>query len=556
MTILMLLASLLIFATPGAETPPDAAVHMLIEGDLGGRTLNVPDVMKLTFEEGNHGARSRVTRADGAMLYSGDAFTITPYAGYRLTAVTIKVTDDNSRGWTSGSNNLTACQGDYKWIGNTTETLTLKLVSSAGATTRMSAIEVYYESVTAVPPVVEPFDNLISPAQAITIDAAGGDGTLLYYTTDGTQPTLQSKRYTGPFRLDLSTGMNVRAMAVAPDGSAAYARRRYYFNQVENPEQFVANGCPDGEVSVTMPVSVVGAVRGECRVMSSNSTHCMAVRHDDNRLDNLVPGTVLSGMCGLCDSSQGEPFMRLTSAVTVASGNIVPEPQTSTVGSLRNISPSRYLRLNDVQLKSGSVYDPASGQSYPLLDRYGVLTLAMLDVSVTVCGFSSTTADGQGTFIPWQVTRLADTEQYPLTLVEIGNGKIEMFAGINESTMTPVGEQLPSGSMLPSGATAYLFMRPSDNNHLSGVVAGPVTMTGEDDSLEHTSYGLLYRHKVTAAVVIVATFAPGSGIGTPACESAGSVWYTIGGVRLDGKPERGGLYIEVDSRGHAAVRKL
>ncbi|WP_018750585.1 chitobiase/beta-hexosaminidase C-terminal domain-containing protein [Paenibacillus sanguinis] len=77
-----------------------------------------------------------------------------------------------------------------------------------------------------IPPVVEPAAGQIYGP--VTISHPAGD-KYIYYTTDGTEPTLNSTPYTGPF--EVQNGVTVKAAAIAPNGSRSeIVTVQYYSN--------------------------------------------------------------------------------------------------------------------------------------------------------------------------------------------------------------------------------------------------------------------------------------------------------------------------------------
>lgn len=76
-------------------------------------------------------------------------------------------------------------------------------------------------------PVFSPIGGFFKEAQTVAIQYKEADA-VIYYTTDTTEPTEASTKYTGPFRLDQQTV--VRALAVQSDGKKAYAMTAFDFD--------------------------------------------------------------------------------------------------------------------------------------------------------------------------------------------------------------------------------------------------------------------------------------------------------------------------------------
>lgn len=69
-----------------------------------------------------------------------------------------------------------------------------------------------------VPPVISPAGGIVRETDPVWITSPGADDRI-YYTTDGSVPTEQSLRYTGPIEAGQAT--RIRAIAVAPDKKAS-----------------------------------------------------------------------------------------------------------------------------------------------------------------------------------------------------------------------------------------------------------------------------------------------------------------------------------------------
>ena len=75
-------------------------------------------------------------------------------------------------------------------------------------------------------PVFTPAGGFYKSVQTLGITHA--DATAIYYTTDGTEPTVNSTRYTLPF--SISSDCVVRALAIQSDGTKSYAQTAFDFD--------------------------------------------------------------------------------------------------------------------------------------------------------------------------------------------------------------------------------------------------------------------------------------------------------------------------------------
>lgn len=78
--------------------------------------------------------------------------------------------------------------------------------------------------ITNIPPVISPAGGQVYIPVTITHPAGH---SYIYYTTDGSNPTLESTRYTGPFQIDKN--MTVKAAAIAPNGQSSEIRSAQFY---------------------------------------------------------------------------------------------------------------------------------------------------------------------------------------------------------------------------------------------------------------------------------------------------------------------------------------
>ncbi len=100
------------------------------------------------------------------------------------------------------------------------------------------------EPVVITPPSITPTDKYIANSVEVTITAE--DGLKIYYTTDGTTPTVESTEYTAPFTLSAETEKaeyTVTAIAVDADGNVSEAASQAYVINVVKPMEI-----PEGHI--------------------------------------------------------------------------------------------------------------------------------------------------------------------------------------------------------------------------------------------------------------------------------------------------------------------
>lgn len=147
-------------------------------------------------------------------------------AGTRTLAISVGGTDYTCNSKTSVS--LTSEMDKYKFVGNASGEIVISLTDGDKALF-LKSLTIVYEGESQ-----QGGNTLtISPAETSSVKApiqvslkASIDGSKIYYTTDNTEPTTDSKLYTAPFEVTKS-GTTVKALAVADGAENATAKAIY-----------------------------------------------------------------------------------------------------------------------------------------------------------------------------------------------------------------------------------------------------------------------------------------------------------------------------------------
>ncbi len=134
---------------------------------------------------------------------------------------------------------------------------TLKVTS--GSNTQITKIEIFKKStgeeggeenpdtpepVVITPPTISPTDKYV--ANSVEVTLAAEEGMKIYYTTDGTEPTVESTEYTAPFTLsatDEDAFITVNAIAVDAEGNVSEVASLKYSIYVVKPMEV-----PEGHI--------------------------------------------------------------------------------------------------------------------------------------------------------------------------------------------------------------------------------------------------------------------------------------------------------------------
>lgn len=109
-------------------------------------------------------------------------------------------------------------------------------------------------------PTITPAEGTFTEAQTVTI-TNNAEGATVYYTTDGTTPTAQSKAYTEPFVLNQNGTHTIKAIAISDAGKSSVATATITINiHVDAPTISPANGTQITEATEISITATAGTI--------------------------------------------------------------------------------------------------------------------------------------------------------------------------------------------------------------------------------------------------------------------------------------------------------
>ena len=185
----------------------------------------------ITFYKGTNSNNAPKYYSSGTAIraYGGNTFTVS--SAYTITTIEFSFASGE------GSNAITADAGTFQsttWTGSASE-VTFAIGGTSGHR-RIASVTVTYEGASVVEKVAEPTFSVeagvYTQAQRVELSTTT-EGATIYYTTDGTEPTVNSTQYTGAISVGQTMTINAIAVKEGMDNSSV-ATATYKFPVIEH----------------------------------------------------------------------------------------------------------------------------------------------------------------------------------------------------------------------------------------------------------------------------------------------------------------------------------
>lgn len=233
----------------------------------------------------------------------------------------------------NGTSSNLVVTGDYSVFG---------MRSNSGAI-YLTKIEIVWETAAATGVNKPTFDMLPGNQVQITAEA----GCDIYYTTDGTEPTTASSKYSAPFAITATT--TVKAIAVNGADKSGVATYTAYPNEVANLEAFISLASPNN-VLVNTPVTAIYQNGRNLYLKDGNGTFLLSYNQNQADLGTYNNGDVLSSIAGTYKNQNGLPEILPSQVGSLTTGGAAVQPETITLEELSKDMLNAYVRIENVTI--------------------------------------------------------------------------------------------------------------------------------------------------------------------------------------------------------------
>ena len=254
-------------------------------------------------------------------------------------------------------------QGDYTYdanIGIWTGEAQSVVFTAATNQVRATKVVVTVETDGFLPPTMHPAGGTYYEPVSVSITTSNSDATI-HFTTDGSDPTIESPLYSAPFTINATT--TVMAIAVLDEQVSSIARAEYVI--VDYPHVDSIKDLKDLEdgakVIFVNPVQVI--TQAGNRLWVKDESDCVLIYGNTGqtyRSGDVIPG----GFMGTKTAYDGVPELIEPSGFRPSTGHKILVPDTVTIPELSNDLLSHYLLFENVMLS----YD---GSNYYMIDDEG-----------------------------------------------------------------------------------------------------------------------------------------------------------------------------------------
>lgn len=208
-------------------------------------------------------------------------------------------------------------------------------------------------------PIFNPEAGTYNEVTNVTISATDGD---VYYTLDGTTPTEESNKYTGPIVLNSNGTTTIKAIAISAESQSTVVSATYTIKlPLTTMDQIFAKATAVGSAATSVQVVmnnwvVTGATITNAYV--TDGTKGFIIYRKDGHgfsVGNILSGTVSCKVQLYNGSAQLTELTSTTEGLTVSTGGVVTPEEVNDVTTLGGINTGSVIKINGVHTSDNIV---------------------------------------------------------------------------------------------------------------------------------------------------------------------------------------------------------
>lgn len=188
-------------------------------------------------------------------------------------------------------------------------------------------------------PTFNPAGGDFTETQQVTISAQ--DGTSIYYTTNGDDPTTESTLYNGA--IEISTTTTIKAIAVLDGVESAISETEYRINIVDDIATFITKA-PTVETKISGTVTVIAQDQWKQRTWIQDANGSAMINNSSKDVE-LTFGDQLKGIVGTFSSNNINVTYLPEKEATTATPTT---KETKTIGEITTNDLHKYIRIENV----------------------------------------------------------------------------------------------------------------------------------------------------------------------------------------------------------------
>ena len=434
------------------------------------------------------GSSQMYASATQTRFYASSNLVISVPAGYVIKSITFtEPTSDKKWDGSITVNTGTYTDGTKSWSGSAQE-----VQFSFAAQNRIANASITYEALDlTIPatPTFTPAAGTYNAVQNVTISAE--EGTTIYYTLDGNDPTTESKAYSSAIEIGETT--TVKAIAVKDEKVSLVASATYTINLPLTTmdqifEKATAVGNTATSVEITFDNWVVTGVKSSNAYVTDGTKGLIIYKSSHG----FVVGDVLSGTVA-CKvqlyngSSELTELTKTTEGLTVTTGGTVTPVEVTDITTLGGVNTGSVITITGT-CESGNVV--AGAKLYGTLYTFDNLTVGN---KYNVTGVYLQYGEVEE-ILPRKQEDIEEVQDLATATIAIADITMEVGEEKDiEATITPDAAQTKVQYAITAGSE-YIDL---DGTTITAVAAGTATITATIAEVKGEYYGTTKTFNVT-----------------------------------------------------------